>query len=75
MHLVLALLFNIVLTIKVVFAVLQPEYRSWNDKVQLYLINEHIPWCKPYGIYTDKFDEMLRQAQIGKVLILMLRLQ
>ena len=46
---------------------LQPEFRSWNDKVQQYLIHEHIPWCKPYGIYTDKFDEMLRQAQIGKV--------
>jgi hypothetical protein len=37
--------------------------------VELFQLNEQVPWCRPYGIYTDKFDELLRLAQLGKLRI------
>jgi hypothetical protein len=49
----------------VVFAGLKPDYQAWNDKVQIFGVKEEIPWCRQYAIFTDKFDERLKNAQIG----------
>jgi hypothetical protein len=56
-----------VMSLNVVVAGLARDFQAWTDKVEVFRINEHLPWCKPYGIYTDKFDEMLQKAQLGKI--------
>jgi hypothetical protein len=48
-----------------VFAGLKPDYQAWNDKVQIFGVKEEIPWCRQYAIFTDKFDERLKNAQMG----------
>jgi len=42
------------------------DFQAWNEKVQMFPVREEIPWCSQYAIYTDKFDERLIQAQIGR---------
>jgi hypothetical protein len=34
--------------------------------VQIFGVKEEIPWCRQYAIFTDKFDERLKNAQLGK---------
>jgi hypothetical protein len=33
--------------------------------VAVFLVNEAVPWCRQYAIFTDKFDQLLKEAQIG----------
>jgi hypothetical protein len=33
--------------------------------VKIFGVKEEIPWCRDYAIFTDKFDERLKNAQIG----------
>jgi hypothetical protein len=47
------------------FSGIKPEFQAWNEKVAVFLVNEAVPWCRQYAIFTDKFDQLLKEAQIG----------